>query len=237
LNFTIYEKTVFLTIIVINMLTRYGTDNIIVMLAISAILIIVAILFTKGWMMLLPGVPGVVLLVFTLWFFRDPDRVVPQEAIQDKSIVISPADGRVVQIIDIENEYIGGKAKQISIFLSPLDVHVNRIPFSGVVKHFAYYPGKYMVAWDERASHDNEQTHIFVESDEGKVFFKQIVGVLARRLVWDIKEGDSVDVGQRFGMMKFGSRMDIIVNKESDIYVKVGESTVAGESILCKLKK
>jgi phosphatidylserine decarboxylase len=218
------------------MLSKYGTDNIIVMLAISAILILIAIIFTKGWTMLLPGIPGVLLLMFTLWFFRDPDRVVPQEALADRSLIVSPADGKIVQIIDIENDFVGGRAKQISIFLSPLDVHVNRIPYSGVVKYFKYIPGKYLVAWHEKSSLKNEQTHIGVESEHGKVFFKQIVGIVARRLVWDIEVGDTVEVGTRFGMMKFGSRMDIIFNPESKILVKVGESMVAGETIMVKVE-
>ncbi len=216
---------------------KYGFENIIVMLLLGTILIVAGYFVKIYWLSPILYFTGCLLVAFTLWFFRDPNRTVPAQAMEDKSIIMSPADGKVIGIIDVrEDQFLHSEAKQISIFLSPLNVHVNRIPFAGVVKFFEYIPGKYLVAYHPKSSDLNEQTRIGVESEHGKVFFKQIVGVVARRLAWDIKVGDTVEVGDRFGMMKFGSRMDIIVKPDSEINVKVGDRVVAGETIIAKLK-
>ncbi|MFH1051880.1 MAG: phosphatidylserine decarboxylase family protein [bacterium] len=220
------------------MLTKYGTSNIIIMLGLGIILIITGLLLNKLWISLILEILGILLIAFTLWFFRDPDRKIPDSAINDNSIILSPADGKVVEIVEeTENVYLKDKCIRISIFLSPLDVHVNRSPVTGKIEYFKYHPGKYLVAWHPKSSSKNEQTHIGVINEHGKIFFKQIVGVLARRLVWDIKEGDSLKVGQRFGMMKFGSRMDISVHPNSEIKVKVGDKVIAGITEIAKLKK
>ena len=161
----------------------------------------------------------------------------PAEALADPSMILAPADGRVVAIVETEeNTFIKGKATQISIFLSPLDAHVNRSPASGIIKYFKYLPGDYIVAYHPKSSIKNEQTHIGLENNAGKVFFKQIVGILARRLVWDIKEGDTISAGQKFGMMKFGSRMDVFVPQESTVFLKKGQRVIAGETIMARLK-
>lgn len=218
------------------MLSSYGTNNIIIMLAISVVFFIFAIVFKNPWATWSFSILGGLLAAFTFWFFRDPEREVPFEATQSDNIIIAPADGKIVQIVDVfEAKYFNENAKQISIFLSPLDVHVNRIPLSGVVKNFEYIPGKYIIANHPKSSELNEQTHIVVENSSGRVFFKQIVGVVARRLAWSIKEGDTVAIGDRFGMMKFGSRMDVIVHPNSEIFIKVGDRVVAGETIIVKL--
>ncbi len=220
------------------MLTKYGTDNIAVMLLTAIIFIALAFILNKPWgnYVFIPA--GVILIIFTLWFFRDPERKAPAAAMADPSVIISPCDGRVLQIIDAEEpHFMKGKVKQISIFLSPLDVHVNRIPISGIVKYFKYNPGDYLVAYHPKASPLNEQTHIGIENASGKIFFKQIVGILARRLVWDIKEGDTVTKADKFGMMKFGSRIDILLDPKCEIFVKPGDKTVAGVSIIGKIRK
>lgn len=220
------------------MLTRYGTNNIIIMLILGVILLAVGIIFFRHWYSYPIGLLGLLLVIFTFVFFRDPDRTIPREAIDKGNIIVSPADGKVVQIIDIdEPNYLQGKAKQISIFLSPLDVHVNRIPLSGVIEYFKYHPGEYLVAYHPKSSLKNEQTHIGLNSKYGKILFKQIVGMVARRLVWDIKEGDTVEIGQRFGMMKFGSRMDVIVPPDTEIKVSVDDVVTGGETVLAALSK
>jgi len=220
------------------MLTKYGTSNIIIMIGFGIILIAIGIIINRLWLSLILEILGILLIAFTLWFFRDPERKIPNSALNDNSIVISPADGKVVGIAEeMENIYIKDKCKRISIFLSPLDVHVNRSPVTGKVEYFRYLPGEYLVAWHPKSSEKNEQTHIGVINDFGKIFFKQIVGVLARRLVWDINEGDSLTVGQRFGMMKFGSRMDISVDTNSEIKVKVGDKVKAGVTEIARLRK
>ena len=220
------------------MFTKYGTDNIIIMLTISVILIGISFLFHKPWLQYPILIIGILFALFTMWFFRDPERPVAPVALEDDSYIVAPADGKVVQIINVhEDEYMKTDAVQISIFLSPLDLHVNRIPVSGVIEYFKYTPGEYIIANHPKSSELNEQTHIGLKTKYGKILFKQIVGVVARRLVWDIKEGDSVTIGQRFGMMKFGSRMDVIVDKNTEILVKPGDRVISAESVIAKLKK
>ncbi len=219
------------------MLTRYGTDNIIVMLVISLVLLLAGYFVTNKWVSIPFYSAGILLAVFTLWFFRDPDRNIPDIAKADHSIILAPADGKIVNVLEEEEKYfLKGPSKRVSIFLSPVDVHVNRSPVTGTVEYYEYFPGDYLVAYHPKSSELNEHTRIGVETNCGKVFFKQIVGILARRLVCELKVGDSVEAGRRFGMMKFGSRMDIAISPDSEIYVKEGDRVVAGETIIAKLK-
>jgi len=219
------------------MLSKYGTDNIIVMLIIGLAMIASLWYLPKYWISVPLAVLGLILVLFTFWFFRDPDRVLPKRALSDTALVVSPADGKIVEIVDEREEfYIKDSVRRISIFLSPLDVHVNRIPIGGVVEYYNYNPGAYMVAYHPKSSEKNEQSRIGVKTPHGKVFFKQIVGLVARRLVCDLKVGDSVAVGNRFGIMKFGSRMDVMVHLDSEIYVTIGDRVVAGETIIAKIK-
>ncbi len=218
------------------MLTRYGLDNAIPMLLIGIAIIVASFMFASGGLAYLLSIPGFILTAFTLWFFRDPDRIIPKKVLDDTSYVLSPADGKVVQIIDVEDKYyLKSKAKQISIFLSPLDVHVNRSPVTGKIEYYDYFPGKYLVAYAPKASEENEHSKVGVQTKYGKVLFKQIVGILARRIVAEINVGDNITAGDQFGMMKFGSRMDIIVDSDTDFLVEVGQKVVGGETIIAKL--
>lgn len=220
------------------MLTKYGTDNITWMLFISVLLIILGFFLPKPWISSILWIAGILLAAFTLWFFRDPDRSIPPEALNNHSIILSPADGKVVEIKEInEEKFLHSKAIQLSIFLSPLDVHVNRSPVNGVVKLFKYFPGQYLVAYHPKSSELNEHSLIGVENDYGRILFKQIVGIVARRLVCEIKEGDTLRCGEKFGMMKFGSRMDVIVPLNTKIVVKLNQKVKAGETILMHLVK
>jgi len=219
------------------MITRYGYDNAFLMLGFGLALILLGVFLLKGVWTGLSVTLGVVTIAFTLWFFRDPERTIPNEALSDDSILIAPADGKVVQIIPVqENDYLKSEATQISIFLSPLDVHVNRTPVSGIVGFYKYMPGDYLVAWHPKSSELNEQSRIGVQTSKAKVLFKQITGVLARRIVCEVKEGDTLTVGEKIGMMKFGSRMDIIVPNSTAINVKVGDRVVGGETTLGRLQ-
>lgn len=175
-----------------------------------------------------------ILCLLTIYFFRDPDRHTPD----DESLIISPADGKVVLIKEVEEtEYMNQPATQVSIFLSPLNVHVNRVPFSGDVEYVSYSPGKYLMAWEEHASEQNERAHFGVKHPSGtKMLFKQITGFLARRIVYKLEEGDQVKAGDRFGIMKFGSRMDLLLPDNVEIMVQKGDKTVAGESIIGKIR-
>ncbi len=170
-----------------------------------------------------------------LYFFRDPDRPLPH----DNRQIVAPADGKVIEIKEVEEpEYLEGKGTQISIFLSILDVHVNRIPMSGTLEYLKYHPGEYLVAWHEKSSELNERADFGVKHESGlKIFFRQITGFLARRIVYHVGEGDYVRAGERFGMMKFGSRMDIILPEEVDITINEGDHTTGGESILGRIQK
>jgi phosphatidylserine decarboxylase len=168
---------------------------------------------------------------FTLYFFRDPDRTPPQDADQ---LLIAPADGKVILLEQGKNHpFFDTTCTQISIFLSPLDVHVNRIPATGLITYAKYHPGKYLVAWHEKASELNERSEFGILHPSGTpVYFRQITGYVARRITYHIKEGDRVTAGDRFGMMKFGSRMDILVPDSMELKVTAGDVTVAGESVM-----
>jgi phosphatidylserine decarboxylase len=208
------------------------------MLLIGFSVIFLAALFLKGYASVITISIGAIIVFFTLWFFRDPERVIPQQALQDPSVLIAPADGKVVEIKETEeSEFIKGKAIQISIFLSPLDVHVNRSPVSGTVDFYRYMQGEYLVAWHPKSSELNEQSRIGITNQYGKVFFKQITGVLARRIVCTVQKGQVLSAGEKIGMMKFGSRMDILVPVHTDIKVAIGQTVRGAESILAILPK
>ncbi len=166
----------------------------------------------------------------TIFFFRDPERFPPE----DESMIIAPADGKVVFVKEIEEKiYLKGKATQISIFLSPLNVHVNRNPVSGSLEYVKYHPGEYLMAWTEHASELNERADFGVlHPSNTKIFFRQITGFLARRIVYKINEGDTLKAGERFGIMKFGSRMDVVVPPNVEVKVQPGDTTKAGESVI-----
>jgi phosphatidylserine decarboxylase len=165
-----------------------------------------------------------------LQFFRDPNR---KTALNDLH-VIAPADGKVVVIEDVEEkEYFKGKRKQISIFMSPLNVHVTRYPVSGVVKYSKYHPGKYLVAWHPKSSEDNERTSIVVENKTlGEVMYRQVAGALARRIVNYASVGQQVVQGTDAGFIKFGSRLDIFVPLDFEIRVGLNESVRGGETVI-----
>jgi phosphatidylserine decarboxylase len=165
-----------------------------------------------------------------LQFFRDPNR---KTALNDLH-VIAPADGKVVVIEDVEEkEYFKGKRKQISIFMSPLNVHVTRYPVSGVVKYSKYHPGKYLVAWHPKSSEDNERTSIVVENKTlGEVMYRQVAGAVARRIVNYARVGQHVVQGTDAGFIKFGSRLDIFVPLDFEIRVGLNETVRGGETVI-----
>ena len=169
-----------------------------------------------------------------LQFFRSP--VI--NATTNEKHVLAPADGRVVVIEEVEEqEYFKEKRKQISIFMSPINVHVNRNPVTGIVKYFKYHAGQYLVAWHPKSSSDNERTTFVIEMPNGiEVLFRQIAGAMARRIKWYVDVGDEVIQGEEFGFIKFGSRVDVFVPLNSELKVKVGDKTKAGRTILAYLK-
>lgn len=219
------------------MLTRYGTDNIIIMISIALLLILIGYFLSNKYISFLSFMLGGILFLFTLWFFRDPVRIIPEKVQNDESYIISPADGKVVEIIqEVEKHYRKEESIRISIFLSPIDVHVNRSPVKGTVEFYEYVSGDYLVAYHPKSSELNEHSRIGVKNKFGKVFFKQIVGVLARRIVCETKVGDNLEAGEKFGMMKFGSRMDVSIPINSEIFIEKGQVVLGGITILAKLK-
>jgi len=217
------------------MIAREGYSNIAFVVVFGIAISILGGLYIEHWIVNGIYALSLALVVFILFFFRDPDRETPD----DDSLIISPADGKVVMVKEVEEDiYMKSKAIQISIFLSPLNVHVNRVPASGTIEYVKYHPGVYLMAWDERASSMNERADFGLKLNSGiKIFFRQITGFLARRIVYSITEQDEVKAGSRFGMMKFGSRMDVLVPGEVEVSVKEGDRTVAGESVLGRIKK
>jgi len=172
------------------------------------------------------------LTAFFLFFFRDPDRV--HDA--SDAAVLSPADGRVMVAGDPTGESVApGQWHQISIFLSPMDVHVNRMPVSGRVTNLRYHPGRFLPAYRADAGDLNEYTEVTIDHRGQTVVVRQIVGILARRIVCRAKEGDEVAAGARFGVMKFGSRMDVFVPRGSTIHCRVGEKVVGGVTVVATL--
>ena len=178
------------------------------------------------------AVPFLVLAAFFVFFFRDPDRTAPA----GPNLVVSPADGRVMMAgVDPGAGAPAGNWRQISIFLSPMDVHVNRTPVEGSVTHVEYHPGKFLPAYKVEAGQLNEWTEVWFEREGRTVVCRQIVGILARRIVCRLNPGDRVSRGQRFGVMKFGSRIDLYVPIDARIMVKAGDRVVAGETVLAQV--
>ena len=183
------------------------------------------------WIILASAFGG--LALFIGFFFRDPAREVPP----GEDLVISGGDGKVVAVEQIESDdFIGGPATQVSVFLSIVNVHVNRIPITGVVKLRRRIEGQFKLAFKDEASGDNAQMVLGIEGDKGRVLIKQIVGFVARRIVCNVNEGDEVRIGDRFGLIRFGSRIDVIVPAGSEIRVKNGDRVRGGETILGVLK-
>lgn len=221
-------------------LTPYGKDVILKMFMAGLILIAMIIFFDNMAIKLLLAGLTIFLWLFTLYFFRDPDRKIP--AAYKQGDIISPADGKVVVIEEVINKEDnlfpkGETLNQVSIFLSPLNVHVNRIPLSGTVTFLKYISGEYLVAFDHKSSERNERSEIGItgRNDNEKILFKQIAGFVARRIVYDVSEGSNVNAGERFGMIKFGSRMDLLMRKDYDIKVSIGQLVTAGETIIAEL--
>lgn len=172
------------------------------------------------------------LLITVLQFFRNPSRTITF----NENNIISPADGKVVVIEEVqETEYFKEKRIQVSIFMSPVNVHVNRYPFSGIVKYVKYHPGLYLVAWHPKSSTENERTTIVVENkDKKSVLFRQIAGAMARRIVYYAKEGDKAVQGSEFGFIKFGSRVDLYLPLGTKINVELNQKVRGRETVIAQ---
>jgi phosphatidylserine decarboxylase len=175
------------------------------------------------------GIPAVLLAAFFLWFFRDPQRTIPAGA----GVIVSPGDGLVTEAVTIATPE--GPRQRISIFLNVFNVHVNRSPIGGVLSRVHYQKGQYLNAMNPASADRNEQNAVTVRGEGFDITFKQIAGLLARRIVFKLSEGDTVARGQRVGLIKFGSRVDVILPAEAALKVKVGQKVKGGESVLAAM--
>lgn len=182
----------------------------------------VLLFFVSPWLMIVP----LLLALFFLWFFRDPERAIPP----DPGVIVSPGDGKITDITPID--FNGRRMQRLSIFLSVFDVHVNRSPIAGVIRGVEYRKGKFCNAMDRNCYEVNEQNVVTVEGDGQTVIFKQIAGLLARRIVFTKKVGDTVGRGERIGLIKFGSRVDVIMEAGVEMKVKIGDRVAGGSTIL-----
>ena len=190
----------------------------------------VLLAWALSWIILAVFLSG--LLAFIAYFFRDPEREIPQE----KNAVLSPADGKIVEIVSERDPFLNQTQKRISIFLNVFNVHVNRAPITGRVEKTRYNPGKFLAAFNHKASLDNEQTAILFQNGRTQILVKQIAGLIARRIICFAQEGDMYSLGQRFGLIRFGSRVDIFVPENTKLIVANGDHVAGGTSIIGYLK-
>lgn len=193
---------------------------------------VVSLVTIKEW--LISGILGIsiIFLVLVLQFFRNPKRTV----VLNESHIIAPADGKVVVIEEVEEpEFFKDKRKQVSIFMSPLNVHVNRYPISGKVKYAKHHPGKFLVAWHPKSSTENERTTVVVENNKLSVLFRQIAGAVAKRIVMYSKEGDKAVQGDDFGFIKFGSRVDLFLPLDAKINVEIDDKVKGNQTIIASI--
>lgn len=200
--------------------------------------LVLAVLGWVGWATGFAGLAGQVLAsvltllaLFVLWFFRDPERRIPAE----EGLVVAPGEGRVIVVEESEEPtYIRGGCRKVSIFLSVFDIHVQRAPCVGTVEHRVYKPGTYAVAWLDKASDDNEQASLGMATPHGKVLVRQIAGLIARRIVTYPVEGQALARGERIGLIRFGSRVDLFFPLDWEVTCAVGDRAVAGLTVLAR---
>jgi phosphatidylserine decarboxylase len=219
----------------INRIHREGYKIIpISFLIILGLMVLLHVLLPAGWGTVVATIldlGGIVLMGLILNFFRNPHIDVKQNPAQ----ILSPCDGKVVVIEEVEDTlFFNKKVMQISIFMSPLNVHVNRNPISGAVKMVKYFPGKFLVAFDPKSSYLNEQSYVAVENEHMAVAYKQIAGYVARRIIYYIEEGTEVMQGAEFGFIRFGSRIDILMPTDMAIQVKLGDVVKGGISVIAE---
>jgi phosphatidylserine decarboxylase len=210
---------------------REGYPFILIALALAAAGYTAA-LMRRSWPLWLLAFVLTVLVLWVAYFFRDPERTGPR----GQQLVIAPADGRVIEVVEVdEPAFLQGRATRISIFMNVFNVHVNRYPVSGRVTYVHYNPGKFMNAAAEKASLDNEQMSIGVQGARHRVLFRQIAGLVARRIVTYSRVGDDAEQGERMGIIRFGSRVDVFVPVGSAIRVQVGDRPVAGTTVIAEM--
>ena len=186
-----------------------------------------------SYRLILLEIASILLFGFLIYFFRNPNREIH---IADDNIIYAPADGKIVVVEEIvEQEYFEDRRLQVSIFMSPTNVHVNRNPISGTVNYFKYHPGKYMVAWHPKSSTENERTTIVIGNGEGEILLRQIAGFMAKRIVNYLDVGEEVEQGKDMGFIKFGSRVDLFLPIDAKLEVKIGQKVKGNKTIIARL--
>ena len=212
---------------------REGIPFILIALAITAAAYVAA-LARRSWPLWLLAFVLTLLLLWVAYFFRDPERT----GERGEDLVISPADGKVIAIVEVdEPAFIGGRAIRISVFMNVFNVHVNRYPVAGRVAYTHYNPGKFLNAAADKASLENEQSSVGIETGRHRVLFRQIAGLVARRIVTYSREGDVAEQGARMGLIRFGSRVDVFVPVGSRVRVRLGDHPLAGTTVLAELPR
>lgn len=215
------------------MIHREGYATIFLTILVIAILHLLAGYFGLDWAQPWLGIISAALLLIVLQFFRNPKRPI---AVSDDHLVYAPADGKVVVIETVhEGEYYKDERMMVSVFMSPLNVHVNRSPFSGRVAYRKYHPGKYLVAWHPKSSEENERMTVVIDGSHGTVLLRQIAGALARRIVNYLNPGEQVQQGQEMGFIKFGSRVDIFLPLDAKVLVEIDQVVRGNEDVIAKL--
>lgn len=186
----------------------------------------------RSWPLWLLAFLLTIIALWVAYFFRDPER----EGERGAQVVIAPADGKVVLIQEVdEPAFMGGRSRRVSIFMNVFNVHVNRYPVTGTVKYVQYNPGKFLNAAVEKASLENEQSSVGIETPQGRVLVRQIAGLIARRIVTYSKVGEQVEQAQRMGLIRFGSRVDVFLPLDAEVLVKIGDAPVAGSTVIARL--
>ncbi len=189
-------------------------------------------LVRRSWTLWLVAILLTVVALWVAYFFRDPERTGERGA----QVVVAPADGKLIMITEVdEPTFVGGKATRLSIFMNVFNVHVNRYPVDGTVKYVHYNKGKFLNAAAEKSSLENEQSSVGIESGSRKILMRQIAGLIARRIVTYSKVGDTAKQGDRMGLIRFGSRVDVFIPVDAKLRVKLGETTVAGTTVLADM--
>jgi len=211
-------------------MAREGYINIAIILGLTLVLASISFFTGGSWYWKIPSMISGLLLLFTLYFFRDPERDVQI----DPKHILSPGDGVIVEIKEVDDDFVG-EAQKITMFLSPLNVHINRVPISGKISFVDYKYGAFKAAFAEDASEVNEQSIVGMENDRFKVKFAQIAGALARRIINYLRENDEVIQGERYGLIKFGSRMDVTIPRSAKVLVELKEPVRGGLTVLATM--
>lgn len=217
------------------MIHREGRKPLFITLLLFCLLyILIQKIASQDWIIQFFLAVAIIIYLLVLQFFRNPKRVTNSK----EGEIVAPADGTVVLIEEVEEtEYLNDKRKMVSIFMSPLNVHVNRAPITGNVTYTRYHQGKYLVAWHPKSSQLNERTTVVMENNKtGPILFRQIAGAVARRIAIYCRPNDQLLAGQEFGFIKFGSRMDVFLPVEAEVCVKIGDKPTGGETIIARVK-